>query len=1034
MLQNIYEVDVDIKQKTAVKTPTVTQNDTVVFIFRIFDEGRIYNIQASGTTFTLLSTRTDKQTVMREGTVTGENIVQFDLGTTELNVVGKVESVIQVYDVTNERVSTIPFSFNVLNDPSTDYVPSAEENTLIQRVLGDGPQIIDDAEAATTNANSAADSTKINWKGVLTTYGELPATPFLGDTYQIENDATTSNNGTWRWNGTAWVKINSPQAYDTRLINTEEKLSEQSKQTAALVHGVNVLNTSQATSFDPVVKGRSLANLWLNATTEDLKYYIANFYSRNVGLSLAGVYTYANTKFQGVKAIAPVLMADFVGKVAGSTVENPHIQKFATGSPTTLLTPSTFGSGENTPTTFQKLDGSLLTHTQTANGSIAQTLFSFNLIRHIEDLYGTIPRSTTADKVQWIKDNVKKITSNWHGFGSSPAGNKASFKVWSVAASAWVSATGGTHANSAVTKLTQSSAAITADAGTLIDANGMFHVLAYAEASDGVTASTINTDYINLEVELKNGTKLRPTKIGAGLYEVDAATYNLVNVDTAYTGQKLLDKYPYVDGVKHVQNPALTVQGKNLLPPFTEWTLHANATVKSAYELELVATALDQNSYVTIPVLPNTSYTLSISSSEKGEGYWLDSNGVYLSSPFSVSNGSQTKISPSNAVKLHVRVTNRSASTGTFTFTNPQLELGSTASDFEPKNEDVLYATTKLGSDRDGNAKDELYKRDGQWYRLKRWEKDVVLDGSFAWGFNTDYTGYKRVFLISLPNEGVANKVSLVKHDGNIIKVGDTSAQADIVGYNPTNTYDFYVSISDTDTGFTEAQVPTANMIKGYFNGWKYTGDGTTHSWVNIIDGTAAPTQTEAYVSTTLATGYTPYSLSYQLAVSKEETVTVEGAVSLHEGGNQVDVASGVIARENVVPRQEATLAFIGHNSSITSQPSKKVLSFISIFKNGVIDKKWVIDKTAVWRTNSNIGAYIPMADFDSTAEYTVSYLVLDKHLFTTNASDVSGTYNTNLKTNVDGLTERVGDNSSNISVLQLQMIDVIARLKAGGL
>lgn len=162
-IENVFEIDVDIKQKTAIRTPTVTQNDAVVFIFRIFDEGRIYNIQ-SGSTFTMTSTRPDKQAVMTVGTIAGENIVQFELGTTEIAVVGKVETVIQVYDA-DGRVSTIPFSFNVLNDPTGDYIPSEDEQTLIQKVLGEGPAILADAKRATTDADTA--STNANEKAEL---------------------------------------------------------------------------------------------------------------------------------------------------------------------------------------------------------------------------------------------------------------------------------------------------------------------------------------------------------------------------------------------------------------------------------------------------------------------------------------------------------------------------------------------------------------------------------------------------------------------------------------------------------------------------------------------------------------------------------------------------------------------------------------------------------------------------------------------------------------------------------------------------
>lgn len=1022
---------------------------------------------------------------------------------------------------------------------------------------------------------------------------------------------------------------------DERVTTIEDKFANSSKQTASLIHGLNVLNTSQATNFDPVVKGRTLANLWLNAATEDLKYYIATFANRNVGLNLGGAYTYANTKFQGVKTVAPVLMADFVGKVSASTVENPHIAKSI--GRTALVVPSDGGWTEFVQANVDKVrtqDGVTNVSSYNSSGGIVQHLFSFNLIRHIEDTYGTIPRTTTADKVQWIKDNVAKIQANWHGFGSSPTGNKANLRVWDKGTS-WVGTWSHTSASPSVLLAGQSAPSVIADR---IDANGFIHYLAYAEPSDGVTASTINTDYINLEVELKpytptsthndnfvgkvsgsvvenphtakrnssnvlinpsgswveldndggsrpysvistlnggssvqltttngaisqqlfsfdlikllerkgvtvvgadvtakvawlkanitqivanwhgfgssvGGNKatftlwrvltsayhtgsiytgstvgkatlsnpqaaseyidsngmihflayaepsdgvtastintdfididvtvknsfrntIRPTKQGVGLYEVDSTTYNLVNVDANYTGQKLIDKFPTVDGVKHIQNPAITVQGKNLLPPFTEWTLHANATVKSPYELELNATGAFQTNVVSVNALPSTQYIFSmpVSSGQYVKLESLDKDGNKTTINDGTYLGNRAFTTLSSTAKVNVTVYN--SVTGIINFTNPQLELGTTATAFEPKNEDVLYASAKLAGT---TVKDELYKRDGQWWKLKRWETDVKLDGALGWNFNTDYTGFKSVHVFSASVAGLnKNNHFIVKYNGSQIKssiaLNGTTSQSDSSYIDGTPA--LILSLSDVDTGFTEAMTPTANMIKGYFNGWRYTGDGTTHSWVNIIDGTVAPTQTEAYVSANLATGYTPYSLSYQLATAKEEAVNVEGAISLHEGMNQVEVTSGVVVRERVTPVLDSGVYKINRITQPSSHLKNRSNKILKVFKNGVEDKKWIVGSDSS-SYNGGGYAYTPPADYDTTATYEVSYIVLDKHLFTTNANDVSGSYNTNLKTNVDGLTERVGDLTGQVSINTQQIIDILVRLKAGGL
>lgn len=153
-LQNVFELDIDIKQKTAIKIPSVTQNDSVIFLFRILDDGRILNIQ-SGAAFTLMTIRPDRRTIITGGEFINDNVVKFALGTTEQEVPGIMQAVVQVYDK-DGRISSIPFRYDVAKDPSNDYVPSTKEKTLIEQVLFDGPQIMSEAQAATEYANGAA--------------------------------------------------------------------------------------------------------------------------------------------------------------------------------------------------------------------------------------------------------------------------------------------------------------------------------------------------------------------------------------------------------------------------------------------------------------------------------------------------------------------------------------------------------------------------------------------------------------------------------------------------------------------------------------------------------------------------------------------------------------------------------------------------------------------------------------------------------------------------------------------------------------
>ncbi|MCK1997962.1 BppU family phage baseplate upper protein [Psychrobacillus psychrodurans] len=153
-IQNTFYLDVDIKRDNYVEEPKVTQNDDISFVLRLTDDGSDMEIE-NVSTYTLASLRPDGQSVLTAGTLTGPNEVTFEIGSTEISVPGRVKAAIQLYDV-DGRVSSIPFTYEVTKDIATGYIPSKEEKTLIELVLGEGPAILAAAEAATITANDAA--------------------------------------------------------------------------------------------------------------------------------------------------------------------------------------------------------------------------------------------------------------------------------------------------------------------------------------------------------------------------------------------------------------------------------------------------------------------------------------------------------------------------------------------------------------------------------------------------------------------------------------------------------------------------------------------------------------------------------------------------------------------------------------------------------------------------------------------------------------------------------------------------------------
>jgi hypothetical protein len=203
------------------------------------------------------------------------------------------------------------------------------------------------------------------------------------------------------------------------------------------------------------------------------------------------------------------ITSNFVGKIVGSTIENPNIAKSAWGSTLTTPTNST-ETGELVQGNYDNIvavDGNthgVITAANTA-GKIGQNLFSFNVAEIVKRKYNL---SFIPDQA-WLKANVAYYEVNWYGKGTSSEGNKATLVFWNdVNKNWWINEgfTSLTTTSGTVTKLTlnrNNSIAQRGDYG--FDANGFIHVLAYAGVADGMTVSTISTDSIDFKVNLVTG-------------------------------------------------------------------------------------------------------------------------------------------------------------------------------------------------------------------------------------------------------------------------------------------------------------------------------------------------------------------------------------------------------------------------------------------------------------------------------------------------------------------------------------------------
>lgn len=804
----------------------------------------------------------------------------------------------------------------------------------------------------------------------------------------------------------------------------KQQLSDERK-SQLLQQGLNVLNAPVASPLSVEIQGRTLVNLLGQTNLDNTKYYLFVPNKGTTKISFGGNTYEGVTKFTGQATVAYTIKQDLRGKIARSTVENGHSAK-TTGSKTILVNPTdnlAEAEGEY-PRLFNLNGAPYFNMSATVNGGIAQQLFPFNIIRTLEDKFGSQiwqGKTVLADKIAIAKQVITKVICNWSGFGSSAAGNKALLSYWNNINSAW--GTTLTHVSSSVSKLTQTST----NTSAYISSDGFVYFLAYTEPSNGTISSVINTDYVELELEVNTSLPL----LEDALYEVDQATYNKINVDPEYSGQKLLDKFPYVQGVQHL-NPVVAVEGGNLIPPFTEWTCTDGVTIVAPYKIALKPTTINAYQRVSIPCLPNTQYSYSAIKNKGVLNVAFFADGSYVGERESNSN-SYTFTTPAGCNSMLVRFNNKSE-LGDFTFEQPMLVLGDKPKPFAPRNPSYLYSNTQLVGMNGVN--DVLYQEDGQWRVLRKWERDVVLDGTKNWFNVVNKEGFK-IFGYTIEQSTVAQSPITQKPTGLFMKreynwnVPDTSYIDD--GKVVT------LTIPNVESGYSQDYVPVLEEIKAYFNGWKVKttdANGKPIAWKSIVDDKDAPTQTLAYVKANKAPNYTPYKLTYQLATPRVEAVIVEGDLAV-SGMTQVSVDSGVVVREKVTPVKqiEASGSFyqINRNGLPNSFTKKRLLKFLTVYKNGVIDSKWNFVITSIV-DNGLIKATILENDFDSTAEYTVTYLVQDKHRFTTNPFDVKATYNQSIRSTVDEVTVKQSDAATSISILQNIMTDVLARLKANSL
>lgn len=521
------------------------------------------------------------------------------------------------------------------------------------------------------------------------------------------------------------------------------------------------------------------------------------------------------------------------------------------------------------------------------------------------------------------------------------------------------------------------------------------------------------------------------------IYEVSDEVYNKIDVHPEYSKGKLADKFPHVDHMQHL-NPVIAIDGVNLFPPVTEFSLPQSSIVIGPYEFDYNPTIVPINTDWTLNVIKDQIYTIS---AVIPEGLTIQVRKTTGASYVNLTSAVQVRQFTPIEDKVVLRFYN--SKTGTLVVKDLMLVLGDIPKSFSTRNRSYLYTNENLAGMSGIN--DVLYKDDDQWKVLRKWERDVLLDPTnFPTCVYSNYSGYKRFGINPQPliNAEYANlndgRFCVVKYDGKILQNNNGYTSADQTSLQQSSGGGLKVTVANEDSGFNETYTPSTDEVSAYFNGWKVKnadGTGKPTAWVSLVEGQGAPTQTLAYVKANRAAGYTPYKLTYQLATPRVESVQVEGDLVVDEL-SQVTVDSGVVVREKINPKLVGNEAYINvfQPEHAEQRFKNRCNTIIKVYRNGMLDTSWMIGRYGEERATGWEYARIKASSFDPKAEYTVTYLVLDKHKFTTNTTDVKVSYAQSIRSTVDELTVKQSDTITGLSILQNLMTDVLARLKANSL
>ncbi|MHA7580094.1 hypothetical protein ACX12E_06825 [Paenibacillus vandeheii] len=472
-------------------------------------------------------------------------------------------------------------------------------------------------------------------------------------------------------------------------------------------------------------------------------------------------------------------------------------------------------------------------------------------------------------------------------------------------------------------------------------------------------------------------------------YEITAAEYTALD---SMTPEQIAAKYSYVDSVTPVRNPYAIRYGENLLPPFYEYESLAGLTT-SPWIFEEPYTAVQKSNSIDghyirfqILVVPNSNYTLTCDHN----GYVAVTAGNGDNKVVAWTNANEVTFNVGQNSVIYVFFGNYNGTSGvigSFTFRNPMLNIGNTAKPFKPREDAMLALQTDLYADPLTGAKaDEVFEKDGQYFKLAKWKK-IVLDEQKPWAFSVSESGHKVVYFnLDTPYNPVTWNPTGVKYDGKILS--RTASGPDRLNGSSSDPRLIALSIPNIDSGWGDSYTPTTDEIKAYFMGWRMYQEGDratpytsgTKQWFKIqrpADSSVPSFPTVSYSE------WSSYQLLYQLATPTVDPITAEGQLTFIEGNNQVEVGTGIVLHESAKAYANYNLGQVGINApSSPNYPGSglknKVSKLLKVYRDGRADNNWVIKPGAGITGGGTEYADTSIANYDPSAAYSVTYLMLD--------------------------------------------------------